>query len=237
MRQTLYALAHVVLVVPLPARADPPAVTPVPAPASAAWTELKVPAGEIVVLAAAPASEWDADPVPHVFDAGKHAVFLLKPGEARKVTVTGPDRARTRLVLVAGTPAPKPKPDPVPPKPADPLAGKLKAAFDADPEPVAERRAHAKDLAELYRQAADIAVKKAGDGDAAAYVVPTAADLLTRVRAASGMLVGADALKGVRREVAAELGMLLPTDAALNDEQRKAVAELFRKLAQILDGM
>lgn len=220
--RTHLLLAHALLLAPAPARADAPDVRPVPAPASAAWEEMRVPAGELVVLSAAPASEWDADPTPHTFESGKYAVFLLKPGETRRVVVTGPDKARRRLVLVAGEPGPV-----VPPKPADPLAARLKAAYDADPAPADKRKDHAKDLAELYRQAADLA----GKAD-----VATSGDLLQRVRAASGMLVGPDALKGVRAEVAKELAVILPADAALADDQRKAAAELFRKLAQVLDS-
>ena len=235
MRQTLLAFA---LAFAPPVAADPPAVTPVPAPPSSAWTELKVPAGEIVVLAAAPASEWDADPMPHVFDAGKHAVFLLKPGEARKVKVTGPDRAQTRLLLVAAAPGPgpKPNPDPKPKPPADPLAARVKAAYDADPETDrAKRDAARKGLKALYEVAADHVVRKT-DGDEG-HAIKTAAELLAKVREASAMMVGPDALKGVRKEAATELGLLLPIDAVLSDEQRKAVAELFRRLAQILDGL
>ena len=221
--RTHLLLAHALLLAPAQARADAPDVRPVPAPASAAWEEMRVPAGELVVLSAAPASEWDADPTPHTFESGKYAVFLLKPGESRKVVVTGPDKAKRRLVLVAGEPGPV-----VPPKPpADPLAARLKAAYDADPAEPAKRKGHAKDLAELYRQAADLA----GKPD-----VATSGDLLQRVRAASGMLVGPDALKGVRAEVAKELAVILPADAALADDQRKAAAELFRKLAQVLDS-
>ena len=210
-----------------PCLADGPAVTPVPAPSAPPWTEMRVASGEVVVLSAAPASEWDADPPPFTFEGGKYAVFLLRRGESRKVTITGPDKSRTRLLLVAGDgPAPKP-PVPPDPKPADPLRVRLKAAYDADAEPVAARKEHAKDLAELYRQAAELAGKAE---------VATSGDLLARVRAASGTLVGPDALKGVRTEVARELGVVLPTDAALSDEQRKSVAELFKKLAAILDG-
>lgn len=206
-----------------PAWAAPPEVSPVPAPPAAAWTELRVPAGEVVVLSAAPASEWDADPVPHTFEAGKYAVFLLQKGESRKVVVTGPDKGRTRLVLVAGD-----GPGPVPPKPppADPLADRLRAAFAADAD--AKKAEHAKDLAELYRQAATLAGKAE---------LTTSGELLARVRAASSALVGADALKAVRKEVAAELAALLPADAALTDEQRKAVADLFGRLAKILDTL
>jgi hypothetical protein len=124
-------------------------------------------------------------------------------------------------------PTPKP-PEPEPPKPNDPLATKLKAAFEADAAPAATKREHAKDLAALYRQAAKLAADEA---------VPTSGELLRMVREASGRLVGADALKDVRRVVAGELGELLPTDGALSGEQRKQAAALFAKLAAVLDGL
>lgn len=206
-----------------PCFAAEPDVTPVPPPAAPAWAEMKVPAGEIVVLQAKPSSEWDADPAPYVFEGGKYAAFLLQKGETRRVVVTGPDKAKTRLVLVAGEPGPKP-PEPK----LDPLKARLKAAYDADPAEPAKKQGQAKDLAELYRQAAALALRDD---------VASSGELLRRVRDAAGTLVGADALKSVRTEVAAELKAVLPADAALADEQRKAVADLFRKLAAVLDSL
>ena len=122
---------------------------------------------------------------------------------------------------------PKPVP-PKPPEPVDPLAKKLKAAYDADPAQLEKRRESAKDLAELYRQAAVLA---ADEG------VATSGDLLKRVKDASATLVGVDALRECRRVVAMELGALLPTDDALTGEQRAGVAALFKKLAVILDSL
>lgn len=122
-------------------------------------------------------------------------------------------------------PAPKP-PDPKP-EPVDPLKAKLRAAFDADPAQLDVRRNSAKDLAELYRQAAKLAT------DA---TVETSGDLLKRVKDASAALVGADALRECRKVVAQELGAVLPTDEPLTDAQRKAVADLFGRLAVILDS-
>ena len=120
---------------------------------------------------------------------------------------------------------PKPVP-PKPPEPADPLRAKLRAAYDADPADAAQKRTHARDLAALYRQAAKLAQ------DAA---VATSGELLGRVRDAAGTLIGADALRECRRCVGAELGALLPTDDALAPDQRKAAADLFTRLAAILD--
>ncbi len=134
-------------------------------------------------------------------------------------------RIRELVEKLDAGPAPKP-PQPKPPEPADPLRTKLRAAFDADPAQLDVRRGHALDLAALYREAA----KLASDPN-----VGTSGDLLTRVREAGRALVGADALRGVRQAAGAELGALLPTDAPLSEEQRKAAAALFGKLAQALE--
>lgn len=116
--------------------------------------------------------------------------------------------------------------DPRPPKPADPLRAKLKAAYDADPADAAKKREQAKDLAALYREAAKLTLDMA---------VPTSGELLARVKDAAGRMIGPNALVGCRKVKAAELGALLPTDEPLTDAQRKAVAALFGKLADVLD--
>ncbi len=123
---------------------------------------------------------------------------------------------------------PAPKPKPPEPKPADPLRDRLKAAFDADPEQLDKRRGHALDLAALYREAAKLSADPA---------VGTSGDLLARVRDAGRALVGADALREVRRAAGAELGALLPTDAPLTDEQRRAAAGLFTRLSAALEDV
>lgn len=193
---------------------------------------MKVAAGEIVVLSAQPASEWEVveGPQPYTFEQGKCAVFLLVAGERRKVTITGPDKMKNRLILVAGGDGPKP-PDPKPPvpKPEDPLKVKLKAAIDADPEPDAAKKVeHVKDLAVLYRQGVSIAQSKD---------IGTAAELITKAREAANLLIGPNALVGVRKVVGEEIKLILPADAPLTDDQRKAIAALFTRLATILDGL
>lgn len=205
------------------AAAAPPEITPVPAPKASEWVELKVAAGEVVVLSAQPASEWDtldASP-PHTFEQGRYAVFLLAAGDRKRVVVTGPDKAKSRLVLVAtGEPMPKP-PEP---KPKDELRERLKAAYDADAG--ADRRESVKLLVELYRQLAE---KVCPDR-----AVTTVGDLLARARDVSGLLLKAEQLPGVRQVVAKELGLLFPADGPLSDEQRKRAADLFTKLASVL---
>jgi hypothetical protein len=129
--------------------------------------------------------------------------------------------------LVVGGPAPAPVPPPAPPPPPDdPLAKRLKAAYDADPAP--QKAEAKKDLAELYRQAARLAADPA---------VRTAGDLLGRVRKAAEALAPG-ALVGLRKVVAEELAKVLPGDAgeALTAGHRVAAAELFSKLAAALDS-
>jgi hypothetical protein len=116
---------------------------------------------------------------------------------------------------------------PVPPKPFDPLKVKLAAAFEADA--AAGKKDSAKDLAALYRAAAKLCTSAD---------VATAGELLARVKkAAATMLDPPDALKGVRAAVGAELGAMFPADGPLSDEQRVKAAELFGKLAVILDAL
>jgi hypothetical protein len=209
------------------AAAAPPEVTPVPPPEAAKWAELKVAAGKLNVLSAQPASTWEAvdDLDLRTFETGKFAVFVAPAGRYR-VTVTAPDGQKARIVLVVGDapvpPGPRP---PDPPPPVDALKAKLKAAFDADGSP--RKSDQAKDLAALYRQAVALCADPA---------VATAGDLLARVKAASTTLVGADALKGVRAVVAGELAAVLPTDAPLSGDQRRSVAALFARFAEVLDG-
>lgn len=177
--------------------------------------------------------------------AGKHVRWVVPAGlstrpldNGRTLLVTGPpgsyalwaytavgdvpsDPART-VVVIGGDPAP-PRPEP-----ADPLRGRMRAAFDADPAPPPAKREQARDLAELYRQAGKLC------GDPA---VLTSGDLLQRVKAAAVTLVGADALKDVRRVAAAEIAAVLATDAPLTDDQRTRAAAAFARLAETLDAL
>lgn len=207
----------------LTAPAAPPEVVPVPAPKVNEWTELKVSAGEVVVLSAQPASEWDVldGSPPHTFESGKYAVFLLQAGDRLKVVVTGPDKSKTRLTLVGGA-----SPPPKPPTPNDPLQAKLKAAYDADAG--ADKSESVKLLVELYKQLADRVCPDAS--------IATVGELLGRCRDASGVLLKPEQLVGVRRVVAGELGLLFPADGPLSDEQRKRSSELFKRLAATLEG-
>lgn len=120
-----------------------------------------------------------------------------------------------------------PQPKPVPPVPVDPLKAKLKAAFDASAGTTAEKAEHAKDLAALYREASKLVADPA---------LVTAATLRQKLKDASAVLIGPDALKEVRQAVALVLAGVLPTtDSDLTNEQRTAAAALFARLAAVLE--
>lgn len=133
---------------------------------------------------------------------------------------------------VLGPPPKPPEPAPPKPEPPDPLKARLKAAYDADPAPVADRRAQALDLAALYRAAAALA---RDEGCA------TSGELLGRVTEAAGRLLadppGGRKLAAVRKAAAAELAAVLPTDAPLAPGSRAAAAALFERLAAALDEL
>jgi hypothetical protein len=197
-----------------------------------------------VLVAPATQSARAADPVPgsasidqlleKIADLRRQKADLEKQEQAAaaELKVRLKELVEKLSKLGLADPLPIPPAPPAPPKPPEPpvdlLAAKLKTAFDGDTADAATKRERAKDLAALYRQAAALA----SNAD-----VATSGDLLKRVRDAAGVLVGADSLKGVRQAVGAELARLLPTDSPLSDEQRKAVGELFVKLAGILEDV
>lgn len=120
---------------------------------------------------------------------------------------------------------------PKPPEPAaDPLRDRVRDAIRASAGTDAEKRKQCLDLAALYRAAA----KMAPDAEQ----FPDADALLTRLRQAAANLVGADALREVRRVVAGELAAVLPTvaDAPLTDAHRAAAVKVFERLAAILES-
>lgn len=220
MRSSLLLL----FLLPLTVRAEPPKVVPVPPPAPDSWHQLKgAEIGKLFVLSAEPASKWRLETPGaelRVFDNGKSGVFLATAPGVYRLTVTGPAGDTSQNEIAVGGPGPKPEP-------TDALKEKMKAAFDSDKGEGATKQEAAKDLAELYRQAAALALKPE---------ITTASDLLKRAKDAATVLIGADQLLAVRKVVSQELSLLLPTDSTLTDEQRKKVADLFRRLAVILDG-
>jgi hypothetical protein len=116
-------------------------------------------------------------------------------------------------------------PPPPGPKPVDALVLKLREAFETDKG----TRDEVLQLAALYREAAKLSASKD---------VPSSRELLRRVRDAGTALVGPDSLTGTRTVAAGELAAVLgaPSDAAMTDAQRVAVAALFARLATILEA-
>ncbi len=205
-----------------------PAPPPIRLPA-----EVSARPGRLVRLEAdtpAPIVRWlvvgDADLVPL---PGSKAAVLASPTAGRLLviawTASGdvPSEA-ARCVVVVGDPAP-PAPPPAPP-PADPLAADLRAAFAADPSP--QRAGHARQLAAAYRQA--------GTASGSAR---TAAELYEVLKQHVTAGLPADALTGVRKRVAAEIGKTVPADAdaPLDAATRAAVGKLFARLATLLEEL
>jgi hypothetical protein len=122
-----------------------------------------------------------------------------------------------------------PLPNPVPPAPTDPLKQKLKGAFDSAAGTGQQKGEWAKDLAALYRAAAKLTADPS---------ITTAAALKLKLKEAAASLIGETALVEVRKVVAVELANVLPTtETELTEVQRKAAAELFAKLASLLDAI
>ena len=125
----------------------------------------------------------------------------------------------------AGVITPLPPPPAPEPKPVDPLKAKLKAAFDAD----SSTSTDVLKLAVLYRKAANLARDKTK--------VLTTAELLQRVRDVGEGLVGPDVLVKVRKLAGTELLAALgkSDDTPITDDERKAAADVFTRLAAILE--
>lgn len=137
------------------------------------------------------------------------------------------DKLNKKLADLGITPGPAPTPPgPDPAPPADPLAAAVRAAYAADAGP--RKADQLKDLAELYRQAADLA----GDG-----TVLTTGQLMDRIRAAAAALK-IDGLTGCRRLIAGECAAALGTDpdAALTGDLRGKARALFLRVHVALKG-
>jgi hypothetical protein len=161
----------------------------------------------------------DADLIP--FPDGKTALFSSpKPGRYLVLAWTAagdtPSEAARCVVVVAAAP------------PADALVADLQKLFADDR--TADKAAHRAQLAALYREA----VAFADNAD-----VRTAAELASRIRAAAGSLLPADALVPLRKRLAEEVGRALPLDgeSALDPATRKKAAELFDRIATALEAI
>lgn len=237
-RRPTLLLTAALLLAAAPVAAQPPGpekLQVIPAPAPYTWDSLKVAGGQPVTLSAGTAKKavWvlvdaGADLTPEPVSGATATFRADRPGEYRVIVLPadGPP-ILTRLQVGNAPPGPDPKPNPPnPPGPDDPLTAKLRKAYTDDPGDPAAKRAAAKDLAELYRQAADLARRP---------TVETSGQLLEIVRSVAANLNLPAELKGVRTVVAGELLTVFPDDVPLTDANRKAAADTFLKLAAALD--
>jgi hypothetical protein len=207
------------------ANADGPKVVPLPPPEVDKWNKLEgAVAGKLFVMTAEPASKWRMlsknDSELRSFESGKVGVFLANTPGVYQVLVIGPGGDINQLEIVVEGTVPTP-PNPKPPL-VDPLKEKLTKLFNEDSS--LDKKDAAKDLAELYRQAAILANS---------VEVKTSKALLEKCQKAATTLIGNDKLVSLRKVISSELAAILPTDAPLTDEQRKSTVELFTKLSVI----
>lgn len=184
---------------------------------------------------------WDVSPedVADVREIGGRLIFTAPPGTYRVKlrTIQGKAVVTARATVVIGDAPPippiPPGPDPVPVPPAppvDPLAAEIRVLFDKDPAPVNEKRATARLLAAVYAHAVPMV------GDSA--MIPTAGKL-RQVLADASTNLARDKLTTVRERKRDELKRILPSDpdAVLDAATRVKAAELFARLATILEGL
>lgn len=214
-------------------------ITPTPRPKPVAWEEIKTDVGILQPLTVeGKVVEWllidEAGAGLATLPDSTAAVFSAsKSGRYRVIAVA--DGKLVRTVIVVGN-APDPGPNPKPPDPMPPvdeLTKRLQAAYTADAG--ATKADDLKTLIELYSQAVTFAAKPD---------LATADDLFSAVRKAAGLLLpdnadGTRRLAAVRRIIAEELVIVLPTDpdAALTPAVRKAAAEAFGRYARALAGV
>jgi hypothetical protein len=138
-----------------------------------------------------------------------------------------------KLADLGITPGPTPPVPPAPPKP-DELRDKLAAAFKADKGTKDE----AKKLASIYSEAAKLVLKKSAKG----YSIGSSRQLIDAIRDVTndGDWIGPDALPATRSFIASLWVPIFgeePSDAALTEAQRTAAADLFARVAQVLEGL
>lgn len=229
--------SSLVLVLSLAAPAQSPTIGEAPAlPPAANWVQLTAKPGKIVRIASDATARWalveETAPAEVVASAdGLTAIFVAeKPGRYR-VVAAGEKGEIVRVIIVVGDAPPGPVPLPVDPvkpptpmPPPDVLKAKFAAAYALDKSDPVKRAECLADLMELYAQATKLANDPA---------ILTTADLAARVRAASVMLVPTG-LADLRRAIAVEIVVVMPTDTALTADSRKAVAALFARISLVL---
>ena len=220
-----------------PLRADPPVpvATENPVPATS-YAEVKI------TMEKGDAVQWEVSPEPTkqnaYTDADTSVLHFNGPPGTYTVTafVINFDTKkfeRRKLPVTLGRP--KPKDDDAKPPAPQPPADLLKKVADAFAKDKGQK-ADAVQLAELYRQAAKLAVKKKGDG----YECVTGADLLGRVReAGKGVFDSDTAMIAVRTVAASEVAgsSSMSSDLPMTESQRTAIADTYAKLAACLDTL
>ncbi len=134
------------------------------------------------------------------------------------------------IKIVVGPPPPPPKPPEPPPGPDDPKKVRLREAIREALKRDSGARKETVAIAAVYKELA----KMAEGGESMSSV-----EFLRRAKKAAELMIGEDKLFGVRSVVADELKTLLgnPSEGVLSPEVRKALAALFRLLAEILDTL
>jgi len=167
-------------------------------------------------------------PVELLKDSKTAVVSSARPGRYRLLAVTAagdePSEPQICTVIIGDAPTP-PKP-PEPDNPADPLTKALQDAFAKDA--TADKAKHAKGLATVYRQSIQTIDQ-----------VTTAGQLFAAMRAASAVLLPADAVPELRKAIAEEIKKILPIDPqiVLSDQQKNMSKALFGELANALESL
>jgi hypothetical protein len=153
-----------------------------------------------------------------------------RPGKYRVVCVTAKGDVPSEIVEFVVTVEPDGPGPPPDPEPADPLARKLREAFQADSGDLDKKREHVAALAGFYSaMAKHIATEQ----------VATIGDLLSDYRNAIPVVLPADAIPNVRKVCGGEVAALAGDDADRKiDSQLKAkLVDLFTRLASALDAV
>jgi hypothetical protein len=203
----------------------PPLAARDPAPAITLPAEVKARPAEITELKAQTAGQkvkWvvltpglSVRPI----DGGKTLLFSGPTGRYELIAYTAAgdvpsDPARCVVVIEGEAPPPAP----------DPLRVRLAAALAIDKA----AKADVLQLAAIYREAAKLVTDPE---------VSTSKELLSRLRQVSAALIGPGTLPSVRGVVAEELLAVLgmSSEETLTAAQRKKAAELFTRLAALLE--
>ena len=169
-------------------------------------------------------------PVELLKDSKTAVVSSARPGRYRLLAVTAagdePSEPQICTVIIGDAPAPTPPGPPNPDNPADPLTKALQEAFNRDT--TAEKAKHSKSLATVYKQSIQTIDQ-----------VMTAGQLFAAMRAASAVLVPADAVPELRKAIAEEIKKILPSDPqiVLSDQQKNMSKALFGELANALESL